>query len=91
MILKLNQNGDCDYLDVNKWKSSDVDNLFLKHFIDFDKLGRIDAAVLAGSDYNASIKGIGIKRSIKLLSKQLTMNNVINKLKCEKVYASKVP
>lgn len=52
---------------------------------------RIDAAILAGSDYNKSVKGIGIKRAVKLLTTQVTMNNVINKLKYKKAYMSKVP
>ena len=73
------------------WKPKDVTDSFLKYFIAFDDLTRIDAAVLAGSDYNASVKGIGIKRGIKLLSKQVTMNNVINKLKYKKVYANRIP
>lgn len=29
-ILKLNQNGDCDYVDVDKWKPRHVDSSFLK-------------------------------------------------------------
>ena len=29
-ILKLNQNGDCDYVDVEKWRPRDVDSQFLK-------------------------------------------------------------
>ena len=49
-------------------------------------MNRIDAAILAGSDYNQSVKGIGIKRAIKLLTTQATMKNVINKLKFKKTY-----
>jgi exonuclease-1 len=29
-ILKLNQNGECDYIDPNKWSPRDVDLRFLK-------------------------------------------------------------
>lgn len=29
-ILKLNQNGDCDYVDPNEWRPRDVDSSFLK-------------------------------------------------------------
>jgi len=66
------------------WKPRDVTDKFLKYFLAFDELTRIDAAVLAGSDYNDSVKGIGIKRAVKLLSNQATMHNVINKLKTKK-------
>ena len=86
VILKLNQNGECDYVDLNKWRPRDVDDVFLKYFLAFDEMNRIDAAILAGSDYNQSVKGIGIKRAIKLLTTQATMKNVINKLKSKKTY-----
>ena len=66
-------------------------DIFLKYFLAFDELGRIDAAILAGSDYNHSVKGIGIKRAIKLLTTQATMNNVINKLKFKKTYMGRIP
>ena len=78
---------------MDKWTPSEVnlnDN-YLKFFLAFDYLNRIDAAVLAGSDYNSSVKGIGIKRAIKLLAKQATMDNVINHLKTKKNYTNKVP
>lgn len=91
VILKLNQNGECDYVDLNKWKPKDVTDVFLKYFLAFDQLSRIDAAILAGSDYNQSVKGIGIKRAIKLLTTQVTMKNVINKLKYKKTYMSRIP
>ena len=91
VILKLNQNGECDYVDLNKWRPRDVTDIFLKYFLAFDELGRIDAAILAGSDYNHSVKGIGIKRAIKLLTTQATMNNVINKLKFKKTYMGRIP
>jgi 5'-3' exonuclease len=54
-------------------------------------LSRIDAAILVGSDYNQSVKGIGIKRAIKLLTIQARMKNVINKLKYQKTYMSRTP
>jgi len=91
VILKLNQNGECDYVDLLKWKPKDVTDVFLKYFLAFDELSRIDAAILAGSDYNQSVKGIGIKRAIKLLTTQVTMKNVINKLKFKKTYMSRIP
>ena len=73
VILKLNQNGECDYVDLMKWRPKDV------------------SAILAGSDYNQSVKGIGIKRAIKLLTTQVTMKNVINKLKYKKTYMTRIP
>ncbi len=91
VILKLNQNGECDYVDLTKWRPKDVNDVFLKYFLAFDELGRIDAGILAGSDYNQSVKGIGIKRAIKLLTTQVTMKNVINKLKHKKTYMARIP
>jgi len=44
-------------------------------------VNRVESAILAGSDYNPSIKGIGIKRAVKNLYRQGKMSNVINKLK----------
>jgi len=42
-----------------------------------DHVNRVQSAILAGSDYNESIKGIGIKKAIKHLSKMNDMNSVI--------------
>ncbi len=63
----------------------------MKLYLGFDFQNRIDVSVLAGSDYNDSISGIGIKRAIKLLYNQVTLKNVINKLKCDLKYSSRVP
>ena len=32
-MLKLTQDGDCDFIDVNRWKPSDVDTIYLKVFL----------------------------------------------------------
>ena len=56
-----------------------------------NKINRVEAAVLAGNDYNPSVKGIGIKRAVRNLYRQRTMKNVISKLKSEKVYMDKIP
>lgn len=77
VILKLNQDGECDFVDLNKWKPEDVDNVFLKQYLSLDYVGRLESAILSGSDYNNSVRGIGIKRAIKHLTKLKTMNNVI--------------
>lgn len=90
-ILKLNQLGDCDYIDPNKWSFRDVDNKFLKEYLSMNKVNRIEAAVLAGSDYSQSIRGIGIKRAVRNLYQKSNMKNVITKLKQDKVYSDKIP
>lgn len=73
----MSQDGDCDYIDLQKWKSEDVDNIFLKQYLELDYIGRVESAVLSGSDYNSSIKGIGIKRAVKFISKLKSMDKVI--------------
>jgi 5'-3' exonuclease len=90
-ILKLNQNGDCDYVDLKKWGPRDVDQQFLKEFLAMNWINRIDVAILAGSDYNPSIYGIGIIRAVKNIYRQVSMKNVINKLKMTKLYAQRIP
>lgn len=70
VLFKLNQNGDCDYVDIKNCDPSDADNEFLKLYLDFPYNLRVEAAILAGSDYSQSIHGIGIKRAIKLLHKE---------------------
>ena len=90
-ILKLNQHGDCDYIDPTKWKPRDVDNKFLKEYLSMKYVNRVEVAILAGSDYNSSIRGIGIKKAVKHIYRQTNIKNVINKLKYEKVYAQKIP
>lgn len=47
--------------------------------------------MLAGTDYNASVKGIGIKRAVRYLYREGTTKNLLDKLKSEKVYQDKVP
>lgn len=42
-----------------------------------DHISRVQSAILAGSDYNDSIKGIGIKKSIRHLSRMKDINKVI--------------
>lgn len=76
-ILKLNQNGDCDYIDINKWKPRDVDSEFIKEYLAMDMKNRLDCVIMAGTDYNASIRGIGIKRAVKNIYRQTSIKNVI--------------
>ena len=68
-----------------------MDNQFLKEYLAMNHINRLEVAILAGSDYNSSIKGIGIKRAVKHMYRQTNLKNVINKLKYEKVYAEKIP
>lgn len=56
-----------------------------------DHVNRVESAILAGSDYNESIKGIGIKKAVKNLSRMKDMNSVIKYFRETKVYADKVP
>ena len=73
VLLKLNQNGECDYIDLNQWRPRDSTDVYLQYFLAFDEMNKIEAAILAGSDYNKSVKGIGIRRAIKLLTTQANM------------------
>lgn len=40
-ILKLNHNGDCDYIDPNKWAPRDVDSQFLKEYFAMGYVNRV--------------------------------------------------
>jgi hypothetical protein len=40
-ILNLNQNGDCDYIDPNKWAPRDVDSQYLKEYFAMGYVNRI--------------------------------------------------
>ena len=40
-ILKLNQNGDCDCIDPNKWAPRDVDSQFLKEYFAMGYVNRV--------------------------------------------------
>ncbi len=91
VVLKMAQDGDCDYIDLNKWSPSDVDSLFLQQFLQLDHVGRLECAILSGTDYNGSVSGIGIKRATKLVHKLKGMNNVITHLREVKPYCDRVP
>lgn len=54
-------------------------------------INRLECAILAGTDYNPSIKGIGIKRAVKHMYRQTKMIHVINKLRSQKIYTDKIP
>lgn len=46
-----------------------------------NEVNRLECAILAGTDYNNSIKGIGIMRAVRLMYRQGKMANVINRLR----------
>jgi exonuclease-1 len=85
-VLKLNQDGECDYIDLNRWTADHVDSLFLKQYLQLDYIGRLESAILSGSDYNHSVKGIGIKRAVKHVFTLKNMKNVIGHLREVKPY-----
>ena len=91
VMLKLTQDGECDFIDLDRWKSSDVDTPYLKIYLKMTPFQRIEIGVLAGSDYNSSIKGIGIKRAIKHMSERETTNAVIEYLRNKKNYKDVIP
>jgi exonuclease 1 len=68
VLLKLSNEGDCDYLNINEVKPEDVDNAFIRDFVKMSKMRRTEVAVLTGTDYLPSIKGIGIKRALKFIT-----------------------
>jgi exonuclease 1 len=91
VVLKMAQDGDCDYIDLNLWSPTDVDSLFLQQFLQLDHVGRLEAAILSGTDYNGSVSGIGIKRATKLVHRLKSMANVITHLREVKPYCDRVP
>ena len=42
--------------------------MFIKQFMGLSKKRRTEVAVLAGTDYLPSIRGIGIKKALKFIS-----------------------
>lgn len=69
-IYKLDEEGMCDFIDLKSSKGDDQTNEYLKTFLNLDYETRISACVLAGCDYVPSIKGIGIKKSIRMVQNE---------------------
>ena len=90
-VLKLNQDGECDYLDLALWAPDDVESAFLRAFLGFNHQTRVEAAVLAGNDYNSSVRGIGLKKAIKHLVLKKDMNGVVKHLRETKPFSERVP
>ena len=78
VVLKLSTEGDCDYLDINKAHLKSIDNIFIKQFVMMSKQRRTEVAVLAGTDYLPSIKGIGIKTAVKYISQSKNIHCALN-------------
>jgi exonuclease-1 len=91
VVMKLAQDGDCNYVDLSLWQPFDADSFFLKEFLKMDQTRRVEAAVLSGTDYNTSIKGIGIKKSVKHLASLGSMNAVIDHLREVKPFSERIP
>lgn len=90
-VMKLDRNGDCSFIDVNKWAPRSVNNTYLKLYLALNYEQKIEAYVLAGTDYGHSVKGIGIKRAVKNVYKLNGMNNFIRKLRLDTLYSARVP
>ena len=68
VLLKLSNEGECDYFNINEVDMEKIDNVFIKQFMGLSKKRRTEVAVLAGTDYLPSIRGIGIKKALKFIS-----------------------
>jgi exonuclease 1 len=68
VVLKLSNEGECDYFNINEVRPENVENAFIRQFIELDKIRRTEVAVLTGTDYLPSIKGIGIKTALKYVT-----------------------
>lgn len=56
----------CDYVDL-QYTTNNITCKYVKSFLSFDQDTKLITCVLAGCDYVNSIKGIGIKKAIKLV------------------------
>ena len=41
VVLKLSQDGECDHIDLSKWTSRDVDQIYLKMFLKMERMQRV--------------------------------------------------
>ena len=41
VVLKLNTDGDCDYIDLSRWTPDDVDSTFLKQYLELSYVSRL--------------------------------------------------
>jgi exonuclease 1 len=80
VLLKLSNEGDCDYLDLRQVQPDSVDNLFIRQFLTLEEHRRTEVAVLAGTDYLPSIRGIGIKKALKFVTESADLAEAIRKI-----------
>ena len=80
VLLKLSNEGDCDYFDIESVKADKIDNVFIKQFVGLSQLRRTEVAVLAGTDYLPSIKGIGIKTALKYITETHDLQEAIARI-----------
>ena len=77
VIFKLNEDGECDYLDLSKVKTEEVGNENIKKFLKLSREERMIACVLAGCDYLPSIKGIGLRKAMKYMEDEKDIFGVV--------------
>ena len=74
VLLKLSNEGECDYLNIDEVKPENVENVFIRQFVELDRVRRTEVAVLTGTDYLPSIKGIGIKKALKYVTETANLS-----------------
>ena len=57
-----------------------VDNVFIRQFISLSPERRIEVAVLTGTDYLPSIRGIGIKTALKFVYESDDWNDALGRI-----------
>lgn len=92
LILKLNVNGECDYLDLRAVEPEAYkESPSLYKWLRFDRYDRIRACVMAGCDYLENIRGIGLKTAISLIDELKDQAKIIEKLRSNKTTKDRVP
>ena len=80
LVFKLETNGNCEYLDLEK-KYINYPNNICKFLLNIPKLKLIQFCVMLGCDYLPQIKGFGCKSAFKLFSICDTIEEVVVLLK----------
>lgn len=96
ILFKLGLSGDCQYLDLIKYKDSGTRMLLkdklLRTFLKFNQDTVIFSCIMAGCDYLPSIKGIGIKKAVDYLERfGGDSDSVIKRLQFEKNFMGRIP
>ena len=60
-------------------------------WVELDEECRMGACILAGCDYVASVRGISIKKAIKMMNNQPDIMQVLVRLRNDKVLGERVP